>query len=126
MTVQPNTFNDEDVSDAVKRWSPDNVQDGTEFELVKQDGKVYNGFIVKEVKDKVETGNMIKVYWFFAKIGKDVKTVKFGQESMDKWIQKYGSKPLKWIGKSGIFTHRKIGNIKYLVAVPKGTSQDNP
>lgn len=115
------TFYDEDVGDAVNRWTPDNASEGIEFKLVKRDGQMYKGFIVEEVKSGKKTGDMIKVRYFFLQIGKEVKECKFGPQSMEKWIAKHGKEVIKWANKVGVITHGKVNERKYIIAIPKGT-----
>ena len=116
-----NTFYDADIGEAIDRWNTDNLQEGSKGVLVAKAGKLYDGFIVDEEKDGVKTGNKIKVYHFYVQVGKHVRKLKFGKETMQKWESKHGSNVKKWEGKEGFATFSKVGTTKYIVFTPAGT-----
>lgn len=122
--MSSNTFYDDNIGEAIDRWNPDNIKEGTQGKLVKKGDKMYEGYIVDEVKDNQKTGNKIKVYHFFFKVGDLTRKVKFGKESMQKWEAKYGVDVKKWANKDGIITFGKVGSQKYVIVTPMGTLDD--
>lgn len=119
--MSSNQFYDDSIADAIDRWTVDNAKEGISGKLVKRNGRMYEGFIVDEVKEGKKTGNQIKVRHFYFQVGDVTRKVKFGQESLQKWQAKYGDNVNKWANKDGVISHGKVGSNKYLIVIPAGT-----
>lgn len=111
---------DQNVSDALKRWDTSNVLEMEEAIIKEVNGKVVEKREVDEYKDGKATGNKVTIYLFNLEIGKQTKEAKFGAQSMSSCIQRFGADASKWRQKKVVAIHAKVGNNPYIIWKPAG------
>lgn len=106
------------VQDALTIWSPLNLKTGSLCKIVIQEKQVGVVKTVDEMKDGKTTGRKIKVYHFNVEVGKLTKRAKFGKQSMENCISKWGDDATKWSNKELVVTHAEARGNKYLIFTP--------